>query len=109
MPILKPEIQNALRAAGLVTDKEDSLEALMERNKLSKEDVLSTLGFLMENAGSDQTKLRAAENALKILGLLKDTPTTVPNISITIVDGKSPEGVNPILLPREIRLKETVQ
>lgn len=109
MPILKPEIQNALRAAGLVSDKEDSLDSLLEKHNLSKDKVLETLGFLMENAGADQTRLRAAENALKILGLLKDVPTTVPNISITIVDGQSKAGFNQILLPREIRLKETVQ
>lgn len=111
MPILKPEIQNALREAGLVHDPSNkSLDELLDNNGLSKDAILQTLGFIMENAGSDQTKLRAVENALKVRGLMKDTPTTVPSITINIIDpSKKDATVDAFLLPREIKLTETVQ
>lgn len=115
MPILKPDIQAALRASGLSPSETDEkpLLANLEDAGLSQDAVLKNLGFIMENGGSDAIRLRAIENALKVRGLMKDSAAPAPQISITIVDAlpkvaESVEGVNRILLPREL-LKERVQ
>jgi hypothetical protein len=108
LPILKPEVREALRKAGLAAGSADSseIEKALDDSGLSLSSSLETLAFLQENAQSDNTKLQAVALALKARGFLKDQPATAPSISIVIQDpnfaSDSTQGVNRVLLPREL-------
>ena len=107
MPILKPQIQEALREAGLLENEEKTgvLESL-DRAGLSLPQTLETVEGIMTRGGSDHVKLRAAELSLKARGLMKDQASPIPSITIIINDPQAPkDGVNPILLPRELVLQ----
>lgn len=103
MPILKPQIQAALREAGLnhPEDSQDLTQSL-NKNKLSLDDTLEVVSGIMQFGGTEQSRLRAAELTLKMHGTLKESGQSQPQITIVINDSKSPGGINPILLPREL-------
>ena len=109
MPILKPEMQAALRAAGLSKGSRietSEIGAALDDAGLSIEETLQTLKFLEENSQSENTKLRVVELTHKLRGLLKDQVAPPPSITIQILDpafaSARTSGVNPVLLPREL-------
>ena len=103
MPILKPEIQAALRAAGLAPqDQNRSLTEELDASGLSVRETLDTVTSIMIHGESDHTRLRAAELSLKARGVLKDAAAPIPSITIVINDPLAPRGINPILIPREL-------
>jgi len=104
VPILRPEIQKALRAAGLSKDQnETSLDEKLNACGLSLEETLSQLSDIAHAGGNETTRLRALETSLKLSKVLNDQPTTIPNITIVINDPGRAAGVNPILIPREVK------
>ena|SRR6185436_17618152 len=105
MPILKPQIQQALREAGLDNSEKDkgTLESLNNAG-LDLSTTLDTVKSIMTYGESDHTKLRAAELSLKAHGLMKDQSSPAPSITIVINDPLSKGGINPILLPRELEV-----
>lgn len=98
MPILKPEIQAALREAGLSRDSTTLTEKL-DRADLSIDDAIIMLGDIARGGDTAQRQ-RALDTILKLHGVLKET-IQVPVVTIVIHDSESPKGINPILIPRE--------
>lgn len=125
MPTIRPEIQKALRQAGLdksSTTKLDSnfnldldtekstLERKLETAGLSLEDTLDDLRMLVKNTQNDNLRLRATETILKMHQALKEQAGAMPSINIIIQDPnkdflQKTNGVNPILLPRELHVR----
>jgi hypothetical protein len=104
MPILKPQIAEALRESGLLKAQAQDLDDSLDQNGLSLNDVLSQLQFEMTNGETSASRVRASEIALKIRGLMKDQPSVGPSITIVINDSQPEKigGFNPILVPREL-------
>lgn len=77
-----------------------SLTALLEKHSLTPDDALLELRNAMVSGGSDSTRQRAIETALRLNGLL-DTDQNRPDfhVTINILDSEF-SGMNPILLPR---------
>lgn len=98
MPILKPEIQAALREAGLSKDS-TSLTEKLDRADLSVDDAIVMLGDIARGGDTAQRQ-RALDTILKLHGVLKDV-VQVPQVTIIINDPDGPKGINPILIPRE--------
>ena len=114
MPLMRPEIQQILRTAGLVKESESkpnqSLSDRLNAAGLSLDELLEELSLVAKTSGNDGLKLRALETALKAHGALKENSPQVPSFTIIIQDGNSPQsnipqGVNPILLPRQLLKK----
>lgn len=97
MPILSPsQIQNVLKETKL--GSQETADLLLSSG-LAKEDVINCLSEIMRGADNSQTRLRAAEIAMKLHGMLKgDEAVNAPVVNIIIKD--SPTEVNPILMVR---------
>lgn len=106
MPLLSPNINAALQAAGLQGIKDDSpdIRKQLDRAGLSTDEILSQIQQEMVGAESAASRLKAAEMGLKMQGHLKEAQVPIPSITIVINDPGSQKGINPILLPREISL-----
>jgi hypothetical protein len=118
MPLIKPEIQDVLRSAGLLgpqkpRSSETSLNEKLDAAGLSLEDTLEQLAFVAKESGNEALRVRCLETVLKAHGALKESAPAVPSFTIIInsnstSDSKEtqlagvPEGVNPILLPRQL-------
>jgi hypothetical protein len=112
MPILKPEIQKALRAAGLTREvSEVPLSDRLEVAGLGLDSTLEILHDLAHNSGNENTRRQAIETVLKLHQVLKDQPAAPPSVTIVIQDPHMVAGsVNPILIPRDTtKQKETIQ
>jgi hypothetical protein len=99
MPLLSPTaIRDVLKESGL-TDQTD-IKKILEANSLSPNDVIQEVGYILRGGESSAIKLRAAETALKLNGLLnnRDEGPTAPIVNIIINDSANIE--NPILIPR---------
>lgn len=107
MPLIKPEVQKILRAAGL-SDKSDSatLDEQLTEAGLSSEQLAENLAGIALRSGNDGLRLRAIETVLKVKGAMKEQVTALPNFTI-IIQNFSPQelgrtsGANPILFPRQ--------
>ena len=107
MPILKPQIQEALRHAGLaVADKPKDLASELDSAGLSVESTLEVVEGIMVRGGKDTDRLKAAQLALQARGLLKnDNQILAPVINITISDPlRQSTSPLPILIPREVSI-----
>lgn len=116
MPLIRPEIQNVLRSAGLLDSKKKGASAeettLIEKLNdagLSLEEILENLAFTAKESANEGLRVRCLETALKAHGALKDTTPPVPSFTIVIQEAgagspgqPSVQGVNPILLPRAL-------
>lgn len=115
MPLIKPEIQKALRSAGLASQLDDHdssdndkspFENQLERAGLGLEDTLNELANISKTSVSEHLKLRSIETVLKLHQVLKESPATqIPQINIIINDSSSSaliNDVNPIFLPRQL-------
>ena len=105
MPLLSPsQIHKVLREEGLAGATKaavGSLQDLLEKNSLTPDEVLENLSSQMRSAENPATRLRAAEIALKLNGLLNSDENRPDfHITINIIDSDF-SGVNPILLPRQ--------
>ena len=78
----------------------ENLKGLLEQNGLSPNEVLEQLSHQLMTAETPATRLRAAEIALRLNGLL-DSENTKPDfhVTINILDSEF-SSINPILLPR---------
>lgn len=104
MPILKPQIQAALREAGLEgSEVSQGTKKDLDDAGLGVPETLKIVANIMKYSASESTQLRAAENVLKAHGLMKDSGPSAPSITIIISDPDAPSR-NPILLPRELSL-----
>ncbi len=107
MPLLKPEIQEALRSVGLSRESgNDSVSDILNDNNLSLRDSIELLSDIAHSGGEPGERRRAIETAFKLHGVLKDTPSVIPQVTIIISDPEAVAGgVNPILIPRPQRVQ----
>ena len=112
--ISKEKIQNLLSILPS-TSSEKSLSEKLKASGLSPENILDTLSYLMDSADADSTRLRAAETALKVHGLLtQNASPVVPTVVINISGARgetnpNDRAVNPILLPRELKEEKEIK
>ena len=106
--LLRPNIQEALRETGLTPKKRvgkdsRSPEEVLNEQGANSDSIYGVLAHIMEGSGSEHTKLRAVELALRARGDLKqaEAPASLPSITIVISDPKALVGPNPILFPRK--------
>lgn len=115
MPLLNPEIQKALRAAGLEkgtpspteTPEVNNVQGYLNDAGSSLEESIKRLVHIAENSTSEALRLRAEEGILKLHGVMKDQAPALPTINIIIQEpagsvGRGVQGTNPIFLPREL-------
>ncbi len=120
MPLMRPEVQEVLRAAGLApgaTSKDTRpLTEKLDAAGLSLDETLEELAIILKSTGNDSLRLRAAETVLKAHGALKESQPAAPSFTIVIQESLGngalvqplpgveniPNGVNPILLPRQL-------
>ena len=114
MPLMKPEVQQILREAGLSKESsrtsESPISDQLDAAGLSKENVLEELEQIARHSSNEALRLRALETALKAHGALKESAPQTPSFTIVIQNGPSsdsstsslPSSVNPILLPRQL-------
>lgn len=105
MPLIKPEIQDVLRAAGLEKPQTSgSASDKLTSAGLSLDSIAEELTELAKHSGNESLRLRALETSLKVHGALKDQPQAIiPSFTIIIQSagaGPTP-SVNPILFPRQ--------
>lgn len=106
MPLLSPNISAALHEAGL-SEREGAtpdIKKQLERAGLSTTQILEQLAIEMSQSESSSNRLRAAEIALKVHGLMKEAAVPLPSITIVINDSQAPKGINPMVIPREISI-----
>lgn len=113
MPILRPEIQKALRAAGLTKDTSNRddvpLADKLSLVGLSLDETLERLADLVNNCQNEVIRRQAIDTTLKLHGVLKEQAPLPPSVTIVINDPNRPTPeVNPILLPREISLQKGI-
>lgn len=103
MPLLKPDIQKALREANLLPEqRQGTIEDSLDNAGLSLDSTLGTLSDLATNGSSEHIRLRATEMTFKMRGFMKEQSSPAPSITIVIQDGSPAGKMNPILVPREV-------
>jgi hypothetical protein len=123
MPLIRPEIQNMLRKAGLGPEvktpgSEGSLSEKLDAAGLSLEETLEHLAFIAKESGNETLRFNCLKAVAQMHGALKETAPAPPSFTIVIqgdqlshlpssVPDGIPQGINPILLPRQL-LKELV-
>lgn len=107
MPLMRPEVQNVLRAAGLEKESsnpEETISGKLDRAGLSQDEIAEELAHLAKNSGNEVLRLRALETGLKAHGALKETAPQIPTFNL-IIQSASPSkevpSVNPVLFPRQ--------
>ena len=105
MPIISPNVQEALRQSGLVKDpgEKRTIDEMMDACGLSLAETLQNLSDVATGADTSSAKLRANEIAFKLRGVLKETAPPPPSFNIIIQDSGSENtinGIDRILIPR---------
>lgn len=101
MPLLDPrQIHEVLKKETQAAPRRDraELSQLLEDANLSPSEVLDQLSNVMRCGETEGNRLRAAETALKLNGLL--TPEDNRDFTVIININDSQFEVNPILIPR---------
>jgi hypothetical protein len=103
MPLLSPsQIHQVLRQeTPLKNTKEEKkeLEILLENSGLTASEILESVSNIMRCGDSDTVRLRAAETALKLNGLMERDGHENVSVNIIIHDSEF-TSINPILIPR---------
>lgn len=106
---MKPEIQKVLRAAGLAPsqdNKGDTVSEKLANNGMSLDESVEELVKIIMSGGNENIRFNALRDALKMHGALKESAPQAPSFTIVIQEGsndnRSVQGVNPILLPRQL-------
>lgn len=110
MPIMKPEIQQLLRQAGLSKaplEADSSLNDKLESAGLGLSKLLEELGAVIGGTGNESLKVSALRDALKLHGVMKETQPQMPSFTIVIQEGAKVAGSaesqsENIFLPRQL-------
>lgn len=118
MPLIRPEIQQVLREAGLAPSRKTenreaepgSVSAKLEAAGLGLDETLERYADLACNTSNEVLRKNALDTILKMHGALKEAAAAPPSFTIVIQssgEASAPlvAGTNPILLPRQL-LKE---
>ena len=106
MPLLTPNISEALKSVGIGgSSGKDTSDDLWARAGLSDEEVIQDIANFKDNAASEPLRLKALETNMKAKKMLQsDNPVGNVSFQIVINDPGGPQGPNPILIPREVKL-----
>jgi hypothetical protein len=101
MPLLSPsQIHQVLREHEPATkEPQGSLEKLLQKSNLTKEEVLEQVAFEMKCGDNSSSRIAAARIGLELNGLGKNDDIKPMNVTIIINDSQF-NGYNPILIPR---------
>ena len=102
MPLLSPsQIHQVLRQElpSKKVEGKESLEILLENSGLTAPEILESINNLMRCGENDSVRLKAAETALKLNGLLDRDGRETVSVNIIIHDSEY-TSINPILIPR---------
>ena len=102
MPLLSPsQIHQVLRQELPQREgiEKKSLEILLENSDLTAPEILESINNLMRCGENDSVRLKAAETALKLNGLLDRDGHETVSVNIIIHDSEY-TSINPILIPR---------
>jgi len=102
MPLLSPsQIHQVLRQELPLKkiERKESLEILLENSGLTAPEILESINNLMRCGENDSVRLKAAETALKLNGLLDRDGHEAVSVNIIIHDSEY-TSINPILIPR---------
>jgi hypothetical protein len=100
MPLLSPsQIHEVLKEHKPIEKDSTSLETLLKRANLSKEEVLEQVAFEMKCGDTSSSRVAAARIGLELNGLGKNDDIKPMNVTIIINDSQF-NGYNPILIPR---------
>lgn len=122
MPLIRPEVQEVLRSAGILDPEKKTkdgrgLTEKLDSAGLSLDETLDQLAYITKNTTNETLRLKCIETSLKAHGALKESAPAIPSFTIVIQEaalpGNSspqevkehlnlPAGVNPILLPRPL-------
>ena len=104
MPTL--DISKALQSVGLASGgPKETSDDIWNSNGLSDDEVIRDLAAFKDNAASEPLRLRALELAMKAKKMLQsDNPVGNVSFQIVINDPGGPQGPNPILIPREVKI-----
>ena len=108
MPLIRPEIQKVLRAAGLDSsspprDGETIIDKL-DQAGLTDTAIAEALTEIALHDGSSSLRKAAIDTALKVKGALKETPPQIPSFTIILQPAAADSPIpatNPILFPRQ--------
>lgn len=108
--LMKPNLQAVLRESGFSPSEKvekGSLSEQLDEAGLSLNQALGELAFLVRNTQNDSLKKSALETVLRLHGALKEQAAPLPTVTIVIKDptgslSADKDGVNPIVLPREL-------
>jgi len=95
------QIHQVLKQANPRQKSEDSsaFKDLLEKNGLSEDEVLESIGSVMRGGETDQVRLRAAELGAKLHGFMQPEGLNIPSVTIVINDSQV-GSINSILIPR---------
>jgi|SRR5665213_291177 len=98
------QIHQVLKQANPLARNPDSetrsdFKNLLEKNGLSEDEVLESIGSVMRGGESDQVRLRAAELGAKLHGFMQPEGMNIPSVTIIIKDAQV-GSINSILIPR---------
>src|ERR1043166_6005199 len=104
MPLLSPsQIHQVVRQETPLREKKEDqkkeLEILLENSGLTASEILESVSNIMRCGDSDTVRLRAAETALKLNGLMERDGHESVSVNIIIHDSEF-TSINPILIPR---------
>lgn len=100
MPLLSPtQIKSVLKETGVKDTNE--IQKILALNGLSPDEVIQEVGYIMRGGDNSNIKLRAAETALKLNGLLRNDNEGPSAPIVNIIINDSEFNLNPILIPRE--------
>jgi len=113
MPLIKPEVQQVLRKAGLLDEDKSGAEGTftdgLNSAGLTNEAIAEELVGLALRSSNEALRLRALEIVMKARGTLKEAPVQVPNFTVIIQsDGQDltkTRGIAPHLFPRQSLLE----
>lgn len=111
MPVLRPEVsqvmEEALRKSRGQKAKQSTSE-ILEDEGLGLSDLIRSMRETRDMSDNPHLQSRINETFLKMHGVMKDETSAIPSITIVIADKDAP-SINPILYPRELHKKETIQ
>ena len=106
MPLIRPEIQEVLRSAGILPEKSEekiSIQESLEGSGLGLPELAEELVSLAKHSGNEGIRLRALEIGAKLHGILKESqqsPRDLPQFNIIIQTSRPSGDPSEILFPR---------
>lgn len=104
MPLLTPNQIHAVikeTRPSSSSDKNDGgIRELLDKNNLSKDEVLETIASIMRGGDSDAIRFQAAKVGAQLNGMLTNSDIAHAPVVNIIINDSNVGLINPILIPR---------